>query len=529
MIRIRQVKLGIEENNFSHLKLKVAKILNINQECIEEILINKKSIDARDKNKILFVYEVDAKIKNEDKILKKVLNKENITLTPNEEYHYLKIKQEKIKPVVVGFGPAGLFATLTLVEAGFKPIVIERGQKIEERVKTVNEFWEKNILNEECNVQFGEGGAGTFSDGKLNTQIKDKDHLIKHILKTLVQFGAPEEIIYENKPHIGTDLLQKVVKNIREYVLSKGAMIRYNTKLTDILIQDNKIMGIEVNDKKIINCDALILAIGHSARDTFRLLEEKGLSLEPKPFAVGLRISHSQELINSSQYGDKYNDLLGPASYKLTYQASNGHGVYSFCMCPGGYVVNASSRKERLVVNGMSDYKRDSGVANSAIIVTVNDKTYGSKLFSGMEFQEELERKAYKLGNGFIPLQLVKDYFNNVVSKGFNNLQPAIKGKYQFANLNELFPDEINLALKEAILDFNHKIKGFKSDDAILMGVETRSSSPIRILRSETMESNIFGIYPCGEGSGYAGGITTSAIDGVKAANAIIEKNNLLN
>ncbi|MCH5166454.1 MAG: FAD-dependent monooxygenase [Erysipelotrichales bacterium] len=523
MIRVRQIKVDILNNDESHILNKLAKALEINKYDIISYKIKRQSLDARNKDRILYVYEIDVEVSNEEKVLKNKLSND-IFISPNEEYAFKKAKNYNNKTIIVGSGPAGLFAAFILVEGGIKPIIIERGECVEDRIKSVQNFWEQNILNINSNVQFGEGGAGTFSDGKLNTLVKDKENYSLCVLETFVRFGAPKEILYSYKPHIGTDILVKVIKNMREYILSKGAQIHYNTLMTDIIIDNNKIKGIEVNNKDIIECDNLILAIGHSARDTFKMLNEKGLSMQSKPFAVGLRIEHPQDLINRSQYGDKYKDFLGAASYKLTHQSSNGHGVYSFCMCPGGYVVNASSEEKRLAVNGMSYYKRDSKNANSALVITINSNDYGESLFAGMEFQQNLEKKAYKLGNGLIPIQLLRDYIENKETISLGKVTPCTKGKYKFANLNNLFNDELNSALKEALVAFDKKIKNFMMSDAILLGIESRTSSAIKILRNELFESNIEGIYPCGEGSGYAGGITTSAIDGIKIAECIINK-----
>lgn len=525
MIRIRQIKIDVAHDNKEHLLTKIAKILHIKETDIIDYKIKKQSLDARDKNKIMFVYDLDIALKNEDKTLSKYQSN-LIFKTPNEEYKKVLPKNKEIKPIIVGSGPAGLFAAYTFVESGISPIIIERGERIENRVQTVNKFWETGILNKNSNVQFGEGGAGTFSDGKLNTLVKDKDFYGKYVLSTFIKFGAPEEILYSYKPHIGTDILRDVIKNMRDYLISKGATFHFNSCMTDIIIKDNKLTGIVINNSETLPTDTLILAIGHSARDTFKMLHERGLNMESKPFAVGLRIEHPQELINESQYGNAYKKYLGSANYKLTYHSTNDHGVYSFCMCPGGFVVNASSEENALAINGMSNYKRDELNANAALVVTVSKKDYGSNLFDGMYFQKKLEAKAYDLGSGKIPVQLLSDFYNNKTSSKLGNLAPSIKGNYKLANLNELLPNELNIALKEAIDYFDTKISNYKYPDAILSGVETRTSSPIKILRNTEFFSNITGIYPCGEGAGYAGGIQTSAIDGIKVAEAILRKEN---
>lgn len=522
MIRVRQIKIDAHLDQEKNITKKLASRLKIKEKEIQNYQIKKQSLDARDKNIIFYVYDIDVEVLNEEYILN--YNKDSLIIkTPKEEYQKIEALNKNIAPIIIGSGPAGLFAAHTFIESGIIPTIIERGEKIEDRIKTVNKFWETGILNENSNVQFGEGGAGTFSDGKLNTLVKDKLFYGKHVLETFIKFGAPPEILYSYKPHIGTDILREVIKNMREYLISKGAIFKYNSCLTDIIIKNNKIKEIVINNKEIVRTDILILAIGHSARDTFKLLAEKGLKMEAKPFAVGYRIEHPQDMINESQYGNFYKKDLGPANYKLTYQSSNSLGVYSFCMCPGGFVVNASSENNRLAVNGMSNYKRDEENANSALIVTVNASTYGSDLFSGLNFQENLEKTAYELGKGSIPIQLLKDYYNNIPSTKLGSVKPSMKGTYTLTNLNNLLPPELNFALKEAIDNFDKKIKNFKYDDAILSGIESRTSSPIKILRDSNFSSNIDGIYPCGEGAGYAGGIQTSAIDGIKVAEAIMK------
>lgn len=518
MLRIRQVKLPIEDTDY---KTKISKVLKVNINDIKNIKIVKKSIDARDKNNLLFVYEFDVEVSNEERILSK--NKSNdIFITPDEEYKYVfdGVINTNERPIIIGSGPAGLFCAYTLVTHGIKPIVIERGEKVEDRVKSVEEFWKSNKLNKNSNVQFGEGGAGTFSDGKLNTSIKDHEHRIKHVLETFVSCGANEDILYDAKPHIGTDILREVVKNLREKIISLGGEFRYNTTLTDVNISNNRIESITLNNTEIIPCNILVLAIGHSARDTFEMLSKK-VDMTSKPFAVGVRVIHNQKMINKSQYGVEESKYLSPASYKLTYTTTKGRGVYSFCMCPGGYVVNASSEENRLVVNGMSNYKRETSTANSAIIVTVNPRDFGNNPLDGLEFQRRLEEKAYTLGRGNIPTQTYIDYKNNITSTNIGSVEPITKGNITLSNLNELFPDYINEALKEALPEFGKKIKGYDRDDTLLLGVESRTSSPIKIIRNEKLESNVTGIYPCGEGAGYAGGITSAATDGIKVAEQI--------
>ena len=519
MLRLRQVKLSIYDND---IKKKVSKLLKVNINEINNIKIVKRSLDARDKNDLLFVYELDIDINNEDKVLNK--NKKlDLFKSPNEEYKFVLDKKVNNvdRPIIVGAGPAGLFCAYLLSEYGFNPLIIERGEKVEDRVKTIEEFWNSNKLNPNSNVQFGEGGAGTFSDGKLNTTIKDKENRIKKVLEVFVECGAPDEILYEAKPHIGTDILRDVVKNMREKIISNGGEFRYNTTLTNINIYNNKILSIEVNNNETIECNYLVLAIGHSARDTFKMLLDNNIEMTSKPFAVGVRIEHPQKMINKSQYGKEYIKELSPASYKLTYTTKKGRGVYSCCMCPGGYVVNSSSEENRLVVNGMSNYNRESENANSALIVTVTQQDFGSNPMDGIEYQRKLEEKAYLLGKGNIPIQQYIDYKNNIESNNIGNVNPIVKGKYTLSNLNDLFPEYINESLKEAIEVFGKKIEGYNRDDAILLGVESRTSSPVRIIRDDKFNSNVTGVYPCGEGAGYAGGITSAAVDGIKVAEQI--------
>ena len=523
MIKIRQIKINVEKDSSDNLLNKVALRLKIEKKEIKKLNVVKKSIDARDKNNVLFIYEVDVCVNNEDVILKKKI----IDVEKSVDYNYIPPKCGKNKlnyrPIVVGSGPCGLFCTLLLAENGYKPILIERGEPMEDRVNTVNLFWEKGILNKESNVSFGEGGAGTFSDGKLNTLVSDKENRIKKVFNTFVECGAPKEILYLNKPHIGTNILRNVIVNIRNKIIELGGEILYKSCMTDIDVIDNRIKSITINGEEKINCDILVLAVGHSARDTIEMLYKHNLKISAKPFAVGVRIQHKQKMIDESQYG-KFSNILPPASYKLTHQAKNGRGVYTFCMCPGGYVVNSSSEEKHLIVNGMSDYERNSENANSAVVVTVGPNDFGNNPLDGLTYQRNLEKKAFDIGNGKIPVQLFKDYKLNKLSTKFVDINPIFKGNYSFANLNDIFPDYINNSLKEGIEAFNKKINGFGCDDAILAGVESRTSSAIKIERDDDLVSNIYGIYPGGEGAGYSGGITTSSVDGIKIAEKIIEK-----
>jgi hypothetical protein len=520
MIKIRQVKIPINSNNENTHINKISKLLKINPNSIKGYSIVRKSIDARDKNNILFVYEFLIKCFEEDKILKNI-SSSDIFLYEEKNYEFPKQGNKKLnsRPIIIGSGPAGLFAAYLLSINGYKPIVLERGEKIEDRVKTVEEFFKTGVLNPNSNIQFGEGGAGTFSDGKLNTLTKDNLRA-KKVFEIFVENGAPEEILYDSHPHIGTDILRNVIKNIRNNIIHNGGTIKYNSLVTNILIIDDQITGVIVNETEKYFSDIVILAIGHSARDTFYMLNEKNIKMKPKNFAIGLRIEHPKEMIDKSQYKESY-ELLGSASYKLTYQTKKGRGVYSFCMCPGGFVVNASSEKERICCNGMSNYQRDAINSNSAIVVSVTPKDFGTNLFAGLEFQRTIESLAYKEGQGKLPVQLYEDFKLNKKSNNFGSYYPNTKGDYSFADLNKVLPKFITDSIKEAMPEFGKKIKGFDRDDAILIGVETRTSSPVIIERNEEYVSSIKGLYPCGEGAGYAGGITTAAIDGIKIAEEI--------
>ena len=524
MIRIRQIKISIENDCEDELLRVISKKIKVNLNDIKGFKVVKKSLDARFKPDLYYIYEVDIEIDNYKDILSKNYN--DVIDTPDEEYVMPNMGDMLLskRPVIVGSGPAGLFCAYLLSMMGYKPLIIERGDMVDKRVQKVEKFFSSGIIDTESNVQFGEGGAGTFSDGKLNTLTKDKYNRGRFVFNTFVECGANSDILISNMPHIGTDVLRDVVRNIRNKIIDMGGEFLFNTCLTNINIIEGKVKSIEINNRDIIDTDVLVLAIGHSARDTFSILYNKGIIMESKPFSVGVRVQHLQEMINNNQYGENYNKKLKAASYKLTYKASNGRGVYSFCMCPGGYVVNASSEEGRLAINGMSYYKRDSMNANSAIVVTVDGGDFGNHPLDGIKFQRELEEKAYQLGRGKIPVQLLRDYYDNKESICFGKVNPIFKGGYNFANLNKLYPGYINESLKEAFINFGKKIKGFDNDDSIIAGIESRTSSPVRIIRNDDYISNIEGIYPCGEGAGYAGGITTSAIDGLKVAEAIINK-----
>ena len=535
MLHINSLQLNVHHGE-NDLKKKIAKTIGCNIDEIKEYEIRKRSIDARKKPDISYSYSIDVGLLNEAKYLKKnkTLSIAKPVVYAYEDAKKLEIQEESKRPVVVGFGPAGIFAALLLARSGLKPIVIERGGCVEDRTSSVNKFWSEGKLDTESNVSFGEGGAGTFSDGKLNTLVKDTFGRNKFVLKSLVEYGAPKEILYDNKPHIGTDLLTGIVRKIREEIKELGGEVRFDTKLINIEnIKDNKKKIEVVNNRngehEIIECENIILALGHSARDTFKALKEMGVYMEPKSFALGIRVSHSQHLIDVSQYGTKEAKFLSPAPYKLTFRSSFDRGVYSFCMCPGGFIVNASTEAGRIAINGMSYHKRDSGEANSAIIVSVSEEDFDKYADSkdplkGIEFQRRLEEETFNMGKGRVPVQKLADFLAGRESSGFDNTNLKIKGNTAIARVDKLFPKEIYESMKEAFSDFNRKIKGFINEDAYVAAIESRTSSPIRINRDESLQANISGIYPCGEGAGYAGGIMSAAMDGLKVAERIIEK-----
>lgn len=527
MIRIQQLKLGLNDD-LSLLKDKIIKSLQIKENELIDYQIYKESIDARKKDHIIFSYIVDCTVKNEEKILKKHLK--DVSLSPQFQYVMPeRVKQlGKYRPIVAGFGPAGMYAALLLAQCGLKPIVFERGECVEKRVKSVEKFWQEGRLNPISNVQFGEGGAGTFSDGKLTTRVKDLRS--RKVLEEFVRFGAPEEILYEAHPHIGTDLLRNIVKNMREEIIALGGEIHFESKLEKLYIEQNQICGVSVNGKRY-DCDTLVLAIGHSARDTFETLYEQGIYMEAKAFAVGARIEHPQQMIDEAQYGKACtHPRLKAASYRLVHTASSGRGVYTFCMCPGGSVVPSASEEGGIVVNGMSEHARDKENANSAMLVQISPDDFGEHPLDGIRYQRELETKAYQMTNGTYkaPVQRVKDFINKKASTAIGCVQPSYALGYVPSNLHDLFPAYVSEALIEGIQAFDRKIKGFAMDDAILTAVETRSSSPVRIKRDNDLLMSIHtkGLYPCGEGAGYAGGIVSAAIDGIRCAEKIIEKRN---
>lgn len=532
MIQIQQIKLKIPH---SEVKLfnKVLKLLRVRESDILSYKITRRSLDARKKPELFYVYTVEVDLKNESAIKKKVKNQNIRFINKREPYHISPLGNQALKfcPVVIGTGPAGLFCGYQLAKLGYRPVLLERGADVEERIKDVNEFWKCGNLKKNSNVQFGEGGAGTFSDGKLNTLVHDNSGRNEEVLRIFVQFGAPESILYDSKPHIGTDILSDVIKNMREEILRLGGEVHFHSCVENFEFEregtEKKLKALWVRDTKTkemykLDTEIAVLAIGHSARDTFSTLNDLGFEMYAKSFAVGVRIEHPQEFINTSQYGENYSKSLAASPYKLTAKLADGRGVYTFCMCPGGYVVNASSEEQRTAVNGMSYSKRAGANANSAVIVTVTPEDFESdSTLAGMEFQRRLEEAAYREGQGKIPVQLFEDYCNDRASKGAGKFPPQMKGDYTWANVRRIFPKKIASDIEEGIFQFDKKIQGYARGDAILSGVESRTSSPVRIVRDDSLQSNIRGVYPCGEGAGYAGGITSAAMDGLKVTESI--------
>lgn len=528
MIRISNIKIpvGAEKNA---LYKKISGIIKTKE--FDVVRIVKCSLDARKKDELLYIYTVDINTVSEELILRKQKNNNNIMLTETETYKfpYKKTGTYKFNPVIIGAGPAGYFCGLYLARAGYEPLIIERGKDVFERTKDVDGFWKGDKINPESNVSFGEGGAGTFSDGKLNTGIKDKQGRIEAFIDDFLKFGAPEDISYTNKPHVGTNELKNVLYNMRQEIIGLGGKIYFNSRFVGYEKTNNLFkISVERDGKThIYETSALILAIGHSARDTFRKLHDLGLHMEAKSFAMGLRIEHPRTMIDEAQYGNSdAAKMLPAADYKMTYRSKEGRSVYSFCMCPGGFVVNASSGENQSVVNGMSNHARDEENSNSAIVVNVTPEDFyndGCKddVLAGIKFQEKYEKLAYEEGKGGIPVQLFKDYADGVVTKNLGGIKPNIKGTYTLGNLNNCLPEYVNNAIIEGISYYDTKLKGFAREDAVLSGIESRTSSPVRIIRDDNLMSDIKGIFPCGEGAGYAGGITSAAVDGIKVAEAV--------
>ena len=530
MIRVNQLKVSLQKNREQGIRDRLCKQFRIQPDHLGEIELKKLSIDARNKSDIKWVCNVDFTVQGEEHLLKKY---KQLTKVVDKVYPLPLPGQMELshRPLIVGFGPAGMFAGLLLSELGYKPIILERGEAVEKRTESVNKFWQEGQLNPISNVQFGEGGAGTFSDGKLTTRIKDIR--CQKVLEDLVACGGPEEILYLNKPHIGTDILKNVVKNIRDRILDQGGQVHFESQVTNLLTREGSIVGVELANGEKIESNHVILAIGHSARDTFELLKACQVDIMAKPFAIGARIEHSQSIIDQAQYGDpSIRDLLGAADYALTHQTEMGRAVYTFCMCPGGSVVASASARGQVVTNGMSEFARDKVNANSALLVSVTPKDFkGDDALAGMYFQEALEKKAFELGGGnyHAPMMTIKDFLGRSTchNQQLNEMRviPSYEPGVLPVDFKELFPSYMIDAMQEGIVAFGKRIKGFDMDHGVLTAIETRTSSPIRILRDqETLEStSLKGLYPCGEGAGYAGGIISSAVDGIKCAEKIIE------
>ena len=529
MIRINEIKLPIDskEDDLLH---SAAKILRCSENEITGIDLVKKAVDSRDKSNIFFVYNIDVHVAgSEDELLAKCRYPKANKAAPFEYKEPPVRRFSSLRPVIVGFGPAGFFAALTLARAGLRPVVLERGNSIERRKADVKNFWETRRLNVDSNVQFGEGGAGTFSDGKLTTGIKDP--LCRKVFLELADKGAPKEILYSATPHIGTDKLGDVVKNIREEIISLGGEVRFGCRLSDIIIVNGAVHGLSCIDENGSSCDietdTLLLCIGHSARDTVEMLHKRGLDMEQKPFSVGARIEHPRTLIDKAQYGAfAGHPKLGAANYKLSCHTRHERGAYTFCMCPGGTVVAAASEENSVVVNGMSMYARDGENSNSALLVGIEPEFFpDSHVLSGMYMQREIERAAFKFGGGdySAPAQLVGDFLKNTPSKKPGCVKPSCPTGVSFGDIRNVLPKRVTDVMADAIVKMNNQLNGFSMPEAVLTAPETRSSSPVRILRNEFYQSNISGIYPCGEGAGYAGGIVSAAVDGIRCAFAVMK------
>ena len=521
MLRISQLKLPVAHTQ-EQLEKKLLKMLRMSKKDLGQYYIRKRSLDARKKPELYYVYSIDLEIKNEERVLKNMKGK--VQKVSSRPYSVPEHGTERLsdRPVIIGSGPAGLFCAYLLSGEGYRPLIIERGASVRERRRDVEKFWETGVLDPASNVQFGEGGAGTFSDGKLNTLVKDPAGRNRFVLETFVKFGAPEDILWEQKPHIGTDILINVVEAMRREIEKMGGEFRFHSQVTDLIPEEKVLI---INEKEKIRAGAAVLAVGHSARDTFYMLCDRGFNMEAKAFAVGVRVEHPQRLIDENMYGRDNRGNLPAASYKLTEKLANGRGVYTFCMCPGGYVVNASSEPGCLAVNGMSYHGRAGENANSAVIVTVTPQDYGTDHpLAGVEFQRELEKRAWEEGSGCVPVQRFEDFCANRKTVELGCIKPNIKGHYRLGNVRNIFPEELSLSIQEGIGAMDHKIRGFADKDVLLSGVESRTSSPVRINRDDSFRSNIPWVYPCGEGAGYAGGITSAAMDGVKVAEALIRK-----
>ena len=528
MLRLTEIKLplGHPEGN---IKAAILKRLGIDADDLIDYIVFKRSVDARKPNAILYTYSLDVTLRDEAAVLSRFSNDVHVRVAPDTTYHIVAQAPKNItsRPVIVGMGPAGLFAGLLLAQMGFRPLILERGKAVRERTKDTWGLWRQGVLNPESNVQFGEGGAGTFSDGKLYSQIKDPRYLSRKVLDEFVKAGAPEEILYESHPHIGTFKLVGMVEKMRATIQSLGGEIRFESRVDDIEIENGAVCGVVLANGERFATNHLVLAVGHSARDTFAMIHKRGIYIEAKPFSIGFRIEHPQSLIDRARYGKNAgNPQLGAADYKLVHHASNGRSVYSFCMCPGGTVVAATSEPGRVVTNGMSQYSRNERNANAGIVVGITpDQDYPGDALTGVEFQRKWESRAFELGGGNYqaPGQLVGDFLAGRPSTKFGEVLPSYTPGVHLTDLSTALPDYAIEAIREALPAFAKQIKGFDLPDAVLTGVETRTSSPIRIKRSkEDYQSiNTRGLYPTGEGAGYAGGILSAAVDGIEVAEAV--------
>ena len=526
MIRLTELKLPLDHPPEA-LRTAILQRLSVADSELVDLTIHKRSHDARKAHAVLLIYSVDVTLKDESAVLKKMRGERTVMPTPDMAYRFVAHAPDHLsaRPLVIGFGPCGIFAALVLAQMGFRPIVLERGRAVRQRTQDTWDLWRKNILHPESNVQFGEGGAGTFSDGKLHSQIKDPHHHGRKVLNEFVKAGAPEEILYVSKPHIGTFRLVGVVETMRREIEALGGEIRFEQRVTDFQIEQAQIRGVILADGEQISSEHVILAPGHSARDTFAQLHTRGVFMEPKPFSIGFRIEHPQSLIDRARLGPNAgNPVLGAADYKLVHHAKNGRSVYSFCMCPGGTVVAATSEPNRVVTNGMSQYSRNERNANAGIVVGITPADYPGDPLAGIAFQREWESRAFELGGGDYqaPAQLVGDFLQGRASTQLGSVEPSYKPGVKLGDLATSLPDYAIDAIREALPAFGKQIKGFALHDAVLTGVETRTSSPLRITRGEDYQSlNVRGLYPAGEGAGYAGGILSAGVDGIKAAEAV--------